>query len=215
MFPSAGMAEEPNEAEGNDEGEASSEDVSVDVGEDADGSDAHVVHSLGDSRDALASSSIGAADKIDEDVAHAPLPPAPGMISGASQLPPAPIEIIEAIAAAVGRLRAEVDATSDRARKARLLDEAGEIQERGGDEPGAARDYLAAYNADTSFREPLEGLVRLLERRRSLANLGKLVEALVAAAVTPEERARALTERDQRISQLENEVNLLRPGKTR
>lgn len=119
----------------------------------------------------------------------------PGMIAGASQLPPAPVETIEAIAAAVGRLRAEVDATTDRARKARLLNEAAEIQERGGDEPGAARDYLAAYNADTSFREPLEGLVRLLERRRSLANLGKLVEALVAAAVTPEERARALTER--------------------
>lgn len=121
--------------------------------------------------------------------------PPPGVIPGASQLPPAPIESIEAIAAAVSRLRAEVDATTDRSRKARLLNEAGEIQERGGDEPGAARDYLAAYNADTSFREPLEGLVRLLERRRSLANLGKLVEALVAAASTPEERARALTER--------------------
>ncbi|MBX3207876.1 MAG: tetratricopeptide repeat protein [Labilithrix sp.] len=115
--------------------------------------------------------------------------------SGASQLPPAPIETIEAVAAAVGRLRAEVAATTDRARQARLLDEAAEIQERGGDEPGAARDYLAAYNADTSFREPLEGLVRLLERRRSLSNLGKLIEALVASAATPEERARALTQR--------------------
>src|SRR5207248_6884689 len=82
--------------------------------------------------------------------------PAPGAIPGASQLPPAPVETIEAIAAAVQRLRAEVDATTDRGRKARLLNEAGEIQERGGDEPGAARDYLAAYNADTSFREPLE-----------------------------------------------------------
>jgi lipopolysaccharide biosynthesis regulator YciM len=121
--------------------------------------------------------------------------PAPGVIPGASQLPPAPVETLEAIAAAVHRLRAEVDATTDRGRKARLLNEAGEIQERGGDEPGAARDYLAAYNADTSFREPLEGLVRLLERRRSLANLGKLIEALVAAAVTPEEKSRALTQR--------------------
>ena len=121
--------------------------------------------------------------------------PAPGVIPGASLLPPPPAETTDAIAAAVDRLRAEVEATTDRPRKARLLNEAGEIQERGGDEPGAARDYLAAYNADTSFREPLEGLVRLLERRRSLANLGKLVEALVAAAVTPEEHARALTER--------------------
>jgi hypothetical protein len=147
--------------------------------------------------ESLSDSTLGVADKAEADDAdnyEQSIPP-PGAISGASQLPPAPVETIEAIAAAVGRLRAEVDATTERARKARLLNEAGEIQERGGDEPGAARDYLAAYNADTSFREPLEGLVRLLERRRSLANLGKLVEALVAAAVTPEERARALTER--------------------
>jgi tetratricopeptide (TPR) repeat protein len=115
--------------------------------------------------------------------------------AGVSQLPPAPTETTEAIAAAVRRLRAEVAATGDRSRKARLLDEAAEIQERAGDESGAARDYLAAYNFDTSFREPLEGLVRLLERRRSLTNLGKLIEALVAAAATPEERARALTQR--------------------
>ena len=144
--------------------------------------------------ESLSDSTLGVAEKAADDGDPQAVAP-PGAIPGASQLPPAPIETIEAIAAAVGRLRAEVDATNDRPRKARLLNEAGEIQERGGDEPGAARDYLAAYNADTSFREPLEGLVRLLERRRSLANLGKLVEALVAAAVTPEERARALTER--------------------
>jgi tetratricopeptide (TPR) repeat protein len=115
--------------------------------------------------------------------------------TGASQLPPAPIDNIEEVAAAVGRLRAEIAATTEKARKARLLNEVGEIQERGGDELGAARDYLAAYNSDTSFREPLEGLVRLLERRRSLANLGKLIEALAMSASTPEERARALTQR--------------------
>src|SRR5689334_11947980 len=110
---------------------------------------------------------------------------APGAIPGPSQLPPAPIEALEAILAAVRRLRDEIAATTDKSRRARLLCEAGEIQERGGDEPGAARDYLAAYNSDTSFREPLEGLVRVLERRRSLSNLGKLIEALVQAAVTP------------------------------
>lgn len=127
---------------------------------------------------------------------QAPRLPGPALAnSGASQLPPAPPEAISAIAAAVGRLRAEVAATADRSRKARLLHEAAEIQERGGDESGAARDYLAAYNADTRFREPLEGLVRLLERRRSASNLGKLIEALVASAETPEERARALTQR--------------------
>ena len=115
--------------------------------------------------------------------------------TGVSQLPPAPIDKIEAVAAAVSRLRAEVDATIDKARRARLLVEAAEIQESGGDESGAARDYLQSYNSDTSFREPLEGLVRLLERRRSLSNVGKLIEQLVAAASTPEERARALTQR--------------------
>ncbi len=165
------MAEEPNEAEGMDEGKAASDDSPT--------ADVEVEAKLSVAPDSLHELHVAA----------------PGPIPGGSQLPPAPVETIEAIASAVSRLRDEVDVTTDRARKARLLNEAGEIQERGGDEPGAARDYLAAYNADTSFREPLEGLVRLLERRRSLANLGKLVEALVAAASTPEERARALTER--------------------
>jgi tetratricopeptide (TPR) repeat protein len=115
--------------------------------------------------------------------------------TGASQLPPAPAATTDAISEAVARLRAEVAATSDKPRRARLLHEAAEIQERAGDESGAARDYLGSYNCDTTFREPLEGLVRLLERRRSLSNIGKLIEALVTTASTPEERARALTAR--------------------
>ena len=134
---------------------------------------------------------ISEVDLVDVD----PSIPPPGYIPGGSQLPPATTETIEALASAVLRLRAEVEASDDPPRKARLLNEAGEIQEGGGDEVGAARDYLTAYNFDTSFREPLEGLVRLLERRRSLANLGKLIDALVAAAVTPEEKARAHTMR--------------------
>ena len=142
---------------------------------------------------------VATADEPEEE--QAPLlvtpsiPPAQLAHAGASQLPEPNVDAIEAVAAAVGRLRAEVGAVPDKGRKARLLYEAGEIQEHGDDEAGAARDYLAAYNADTSFREPLEGLVRVLERRRSLANLGKLIEALVSAAATPEERARALTQR--------------------
>ncbi|WP_394838944.1 hypothetical protein LVJ94_18805 [Pendulispora rubella] len=89
-------------------------------------------------------------------------------------------------------LRAEVSATEDRARQARLLGEIGDLLERAGDEPGAARDYLAAFNADPMFREPLEALVRLMERRRSLKNLGRVIDALVRASVTPEEKTRAL-----------------------
>ena len=90
------------------------------------------------------------------------------------------------------RLRAELAATTERARQARLLMEVANLEERSGDEPAAARDYLAAYNADQSFREPLEGLVRLLEKRRSLKNLGKLVDALVRVATEPDEKVRAL-----------------------
>jgi predicted negative regulator of RcsB-dependent stress response len=90
------------------------------------------------------------------------------------------------------RLRAELSATTDRARQARLLCELGELAERAGDEIAAARDYLAAFNADPTFREPLEALVRLLERRRSLKNLGRVLEAIVRAAVSPQEKGRAL-----------------------
>ncbi len=107
-------------------------------------------------------------------------------------MPPPPPEVAEAIAGAAARLRAEATEATEPARKGRLLYEVGEIEERGGDEASAARDYLAAYNSDTEFREPLEGLVRLLERRRSTTNLGKLLEALVRAAESPEERVRAL-----------------------
>ena len=46
------------------------------------------------------------------------------------------------------RLRAELAATTDRTRQARLLTEIADLEERSGDEPAAARDYLAAYNAD-------------------------------------------------------------------
>jgi tetratricopeptide (TPR) repeat protein len=98
----------------------------------------------------------------------------------------------KAIEGTVQKLRAELANVTEKPRQARLLGEIGELEERVGDEPAAARDYLAAFNADPLFREPLEGLVRLLERRRSLRNLGKLIDALVRAADTPEEKARSL-----------------------
>jgi hypothetical protein len=112
---------------------------------------------------------------------------------GASRAPPPPPDALKEVEGLVARLHAEAAGASDRTRKARLLCEIAELEERAGDEPAAARDYLASFNAEATFREPLEGLVRLLERRRSLRNLGKLVDALVRAAVTPEEQARALT----------------------
>ncbi len=105
-------------------------------------------------------------------------------------------------------LRLELGATQDKARQARLLGEAGQIAERDGDEPTAARDYLAAFNADPSFREPLEALVRLLERRRSLKNLGRVIDALVRAAVTPSEKARALVMRAAYSEDVQSDLEL-------
>ncbi|MBK7396887.1 MAG: hypothetical protein IPJ34_11445 [Myxococcales bacterium] len=96
----------------------------------------------------------------------------------------------------IQRLRTEADATEDPARKAVLLHEAAELEERvAGDELGAAREYLAAYNLDAGFREPLEALVRILERRRSLKNLGRVLDSLSRSADTTEERARAFRAR--------------------
>jgi tetratricopeptide (TPR) repeat protein len=105
-------------------------------------------------------------------------------------------------------VRLEIGATQDRARQARLLGEGGHIAETEGDEPAAARDYLAAFNADPTFREPLEALVRLLERRRSLKNLGRVVDALVRAAVTPAERARSLVMRAAYAEDVQNDFEV-------
>jgi cellulose synthase operon protein C len=125
---------------------------------------------------------------------HSLSPPPEPLTAIPSSAPPPPDT--KAASAAVHemaqRLRAELAATADRSRQARLLMDVAGLEERMGDEPSAARDYLASYNADQSFREPLEGLVRLLVKRRSLKNLGKLVDALVRVAFTPDEKVRAL-----------------------
>ena len=107
-------------------------------------------------------------------------------------MPAAPAEAMREIEGTLAQLRAEVAGTTDKSRQARLLGEIGELEESAGDETSAAKDYLTAYNSDAQFREPLEGLVRLLERRRSLKNLGKIVDALHRSAQLPEEKARAL-----------------------
>lgn len=118
------------------------------------------------------------------------VPPPP--TSSVSEPPPASLDDPSGVEAAIERLREEVVESPDPSRRARLLNEIAEIEERAGDEQNAAKDYLAAYNADPDFRECLEGLLRLLERRRSIANLGKLVDALVQVASSPDEKARAL-----------------------
>jgi hypothetical protein len=106
-----------------------------------------------------------------------------------------PPKTVEALTAAAARLQAEHEAASEDAARSVLLHEIASLLERAGDDPGAARDYLASFNADSEFREPLEALVALLHRRRSVKNLGKLLDALVRAAATPAETTRALVER--------------------
>ena len=117
-----------------------------------------------------------------------------------------PEGLAEGPMALVARLRAEYSAQQDKAAQALLLHECGVIEETSGEEPVAARDYLAAFNADPQFREPLEALVRILSRRKSVKNLGKLLDALYRAAVTPEERARALWERSAYLQAHEQNV---------
>ena len=89
---------------------------------------------------------------------------------------------------ALARLQAEQQASKDA--PAYLLHELAVAQEPT-DEAAATRDYLAAFNADPRFREPLEALVRLFSRRASTKNLGKLLDALARTATTPDEKARA------------------------
>jgi hypothetical protein len=108
-----------------------------------------------------------------------------------SQMQAAPSDLA-LVTSVMQRLRAEHDATESSAIKAMLLHELGVLAETLGDEAGAARDQLGAVNADPDFREPLERLIAIIERRQSYKNLGKLLERLVRVAETPEERARAL-----------------------
>ena len=96
------------------------------------------------------------------------------------------------VTSVIQRLRAEHDASDSPAAKAILLHELGVLSEALGDEAGSARDQLGAVNADPDFREPLERLIAIIERRQSYKNLGKLLERLARVAETPEERARAL-----------------------
>jgi hypothetical protein len=103
-------------------------------------------------------------------------------------------EDLTVVTSAIARLRAEHDAASDGKTRAIVLHEIGVLEERLGEETESARDQLAAVGADPNFREPLERLISILERRQSYKNLGRLLERLVSLAARPEERARALLE---------------------
>ncbi|HVJ14642.1 MAG TPA: hypothetical protein VM686_04350 [Polyangiaceae bacterium] len=110
------------------------------------------------------------------------------MSSTQSAPPPDPAIVTSTI----GRLRAEHAASGSSERQAILLHEIGVLEERLGDEATAARDQLAAVNAEPEFTEPLERLLAIIERRQSYKNLGKLLDRLHKVGAKADERARAL-----------------------
>jgi hypothetical protein len=117
-------------------------------------------------------------------------------MSSTSRLPSSQVQSsgqdLTLVTSAIARLRAEHDATGESASRAILLHEIGVLEERLGDEAASARDQLGAVNAEPDFREPLERLIAIIERRQSYKNLGKLLERLVRVAERPDERSRAL-----------------------
>jgi predicted Zn-dependent protease len=96
------------------------------------------------------------------------------------------------VTSAIARLRAEHDGASDNKTRAILLHEIGVLEERVGDETASLRSQLGALNSEPEFREPLERLIAIIERRQAHKKLGKLLERLVSVADGPEERTRAL-----------------------
>lgn len=111
--------------------------------------------------------------------------------------PPEPIPHAsrEAIEARIAVLRAELEADTDRRRKAELHVEIGSLLETGlGSDAAAVREYLTAFNTEPSFRTPLFALIRIFERRRSLTNLAKLHQAEAKYASDDDERASALVD---------------------
>ncbi len=106
-------------------------------------------------------------------------------------LPDALRERLEGVAR---QLYDELSLAEGRDERALLQHECAEADERlRGDEPAAARGYLAAFNARPGFRPPLDALVRLYTRRRSVQNLARLFDAMAKAAPTPGDKAEALT----------------------
>jgi hypothetical protein len=90
---------------------------------------------------------------------------------------------------------AELEATSEPVVRALLRLEFGRRAEAKADDADAAREYLLAHKDDDTLREPLEALVRLLGRRRSTANLAKLLDAVAQGPGDGEERSAALRQR--------------------
>jgi tetratricopeptide (TPR) repeat protein len=92
----------------------------------------------------------------------------------------------------LGWLHAELASTEDGERRARLLVDLADAKERAGDQSGAVRDLLAAREADSAFREPLERLALLIENRAVLKDTARIFDSLVNISASADERVRAL-----------------------
>lgn len=103
------------------------------------------------------------------------------------------------------QLRKELEFVKDPAARARLLYELGEIYEQNGDEASTQKSYAESHLADPKSAEPLEAVIRLLEKRRALSALAKPYEALAERAQTPEEKARALLLRAQNLEDVQRD----------
>src|SRR5688572_13058605 len=95
------------------------------------------------------------------------------------------------VTATIERLREEHERAESSSLRALLLHEIALLEERMGDEGAAARDQLSAVNEQPDYREPLEQLITIIQRRQSYKNLGKLLERLVRVSDTPEAIERA------------------------
>lgn len=88
-------------------------------------------------------------------------------------------------------LREEAEKAESAEQRAALRYEIGLLEQRAGREENAVRDYLAAANAVGAFKEPVEHLIAIVERRRSFKNLPTLLEHSCRTAESPGDAARA------------------------
>jgi HEAT repeat protein len=93
-------------------------------------------------------------------------------------------------AARASRMMKESASAHDE-RRARLLNEIGELHESIGDHEAARLSYQGADEASVTFAAPVEGLRRLWEQFSGLPALPELAARLAERATTPDERVRA------------------------
>lgn len=97
----------------------------------------------------------------------------------------------DVVNASLAWLRRELERTALTERRAALHHEIAHLTELTGDDSAAVKDFLAAVNGVSGFREPLERLITLVERHRSHKNLPTLLEHYRDTARTSDELLRA------------------------